>query len=236
MKRCVIACGKLWVADLAERVARSSGWSCELVTTRHELSVASLQKMQPDVIFFPHWSWGISPEIFERWECIIFHMTDLPYGRGGSPLQNMIVRGHRQTSITALRCVHEMDAGPIYMKRPLSLQGSAQDIYVQATFIIESMICELLVARPQPKPQMGEPVCFNRRRPEDGDISTLFDLSEVYDYIRMLDAEGYPPAFIETEHLQLSFSRALYRGERILADVVIQKKGRAMVKDGKGNA
>jgi len=225
MKRCVIACGKLWVADVAERVARASGWSCELVTTRDGLNVAALEKIKPEVIFFPHWSWKIPPEIFERWECVIFHMTDLPYGRGGSPLQNLIVRGHRQTSITALRCVQEMDAGPVYMKRPLSLQGSAQDIYVQTTFIIESMMSEMLVARPQPQPQEGDPVCFNRRRPEDGDISPLSDVSEVYDYIRMLDAEGYPPAFIETEHLHLSFSRAQYRGERILADVVIQRKG-----------
>jgi len=37
--------------------------------------------------------WIILKEIFENYEIILFHMTDLPYGRGGSPLQNLIVRG-----------------------------------------------------------------------------------------------------------------------------------------------
>ena len=31
-------------------------------------------------------------EIHENYKCIIFHMTDLPFGRGGSPLQNLISR------------------------------------------------------------------------------------------------------------------------------------------------
>ena len=47
-------------------------------------------------------------------------MTDLPYGRGGSPLQNLIVRGHKHTMISAIKCVKELDAGPIYLKKPLT--------------------------------------------------------------------------------------------------------------------
>lgn len=224
MKRCVIASSKIWVGDLAERVAQTTGWSCFLVTSKEGLNLATLEESNPEIIFFPHWSWKIPADIFQRWECVIFHMTDLPYGRGGSPLQNLIVRGHFQTFITALQCVEEMDSGPIYMKRPLSLQGRAQDVYVQATFIIEDMMKEILKYRPQPSPQQGEPVYFVRRRPEDGDISALHKLSQVYDYIRMLDGEGYPPAFLETEYLRLMFSRAQNLGDRILADVVIRRK------------
>ena len=44
-------------------------------------------------------------------------MTDLPYGRGGSPLQNLIINGHKETMMSALRCVQELDAGPIYLKK-----------------------------------------------------------------------------------------------------------------------
>ena len=75
-------------------------------------------------VLVPHWSWIIPATIHERFEVVIFHMTDLPYGRGGSPLQNLIVRGHERTMISAIRCVEEMDAGPVYLKRELSLHGS----------------------------------------------------------------------------------------------------------------
>ncbi len=56
-------------------------------------------------------------------------MTDLPYGRGGSPLQNLIQRGHTSTMLTALRCGAGLDTGDVYLKQPLSLHGSAEEIF-----------------------------------------------------------------------------------------------------------
>ena len=56
-------------------------------------------------------------------------MTDLPYGRGGSPLQNLIVRGWKETKVLALKVVEELDAGPIYYKKRLAYMGR-QKIYI----------------------------------------------------------------------------------------------------------
>ena len=64
------------------------------VRERQGLSLEALRAIDPDFVFFPHWSWLIPEDIHGRFECVIFHMTDVPYGRGGSPLQNLIVRGH----------------------------------------------------------------------------------------------------------------------------------------------
>jgi methionyl-tRNA formyltransferase len=68
----------------------------------------------PRYVFFAHWSWKIPRAVYEAHECVIFHMTDVPFGRGGSPLQNLISRGIYETKLSALRCVEEMDAGPVY--------------------------------------------------------------------------------------------------------------------------
>ncbi|MDZ7775689.1 MAG: hypothetical protein U5L09_08895 [Bacteroidales bacterium] len=87
------------------------------------------------------------------------------------------------------------------------------------------MMNEIITKKPEPKPQQGEPVLFKRRKPEMSNIAELEDLEKVYDYIRMLDAEGYPKAFIETEKFRFEFSRASYKSnETILADVKIFKK------------
>jgi len=40
----------------------------------------------------------------------------------------------------------------------------------------------------------------------------------------MVDAKGYPKAFIETENLRLGFSRAAFKSGYILADVKIMPK------------
>jgi methionyl-tRNA formyltransferase len=166
----------------------------------------------------------IPDEIHDRFECVVFHMTDLPYGRGGTPLQNLIVRGHKETKLSALRCAAELDAGPIYLKRPLSLAGTAEDIFSRATDAMQEMIVEIVRRRPEPEPQKGEPTVFPRRRPEDGNFAKLERLKEIYDYIRMLDAEGYPPAFLETEHFRFEFSGASIEHGAVQAKVSIRKR------------
>lgn len=189
-----------------------------------ELNSSFLADFEPRFIFFPHWSWKIPADIYEGFECVIFHMTDLPFGRGGSPLQNLIVRGISDTQLTALRCVAALDAGPIYMKRPLSLFGTAEEILLRASKLtgemIESIVCKQLT----PQSQVGDPTIFRRRTPQDGDLAELDELEKVFDYIRMLDADGYPPAFIETEHFRLEFSRASLKSDSIVADVKIFRK------------
>lgn len=220
----VIADNHRWLRGLELNVVTRSGQQCVLISNPAELTLNFLDKLSPKYIFFPHWSHIIPTEIYERYECVIFHMTDLPFGRGGSPLQNLISRGIYETQISALRCVRELDAGPIYMKRPLSLYGSAQEIYMRANAVIEDMIVSIIKDEPKPLEQSGEPVVFKRRNERDGDITSLKTLDQVNDFIRMLDADGYPCAFLETENLRFEFSRASVRADHVLADVVIKRK------------
>ncbi|PIT86549.1 MAG: methionyl-tRNA formyltransferase [Candidatus Magasanikbacteria bacterium CG10_big_fil_rev_8_21_14_0_10_43_6] len=195
-----------------------------LITDKKDLTLARMQELNPRYIFFPHWSWIIPPAIFEAYECIVFHMTDLPYGRGGSPLQNLIVRGYKTTTLSAIRVVQDYDAGDVYMKEDLSLDGTAQDILKRVSDATFRMIPTFVDTEPTATPQAGEVVLFERRKPSDGNIAALKELGAVYDYIRMLDAEGYPPAFIETETLRCTFTDAEIRDGRVNATVSITLK------------
>lgn len=199
-------------------------YSITRVRSREELSIDRLTRAEPEYVFFPHWSWIIPEEIHTRFECVIFHMTDLPYGRGGSPLQNLIAHGHTETTLTALKCTRELDAGPIYLKRPLSLSGTAEEILQRAAALIGDMIVEIVETHPQPAPQQGEVVSFRRRRTENGDLSRLESLGQIYDYIRMLDADGYPPAFVESGRFHFEFTEALPAADHVEAKVRIREK------------
>jgi methionyl-tRNA formyltransferase len=178
------------------------------IVSPEELKSVALWTVRPDWIFFPHWSWIIPEDIYANFRCVIFHMTDLPYGRGGSPLQNLIVRGHKATKISAIVCSKGLDTGDIYRKRDLSLEGTAEQILVRASDVIEEMIRDLLEQSPVPEPQNGEVTIFARRTPADGDISGLTNTKSVYDYIRMLDADGYPRAFANIGAIAMEFSEA----------------------------
>lgn len=89
---------------------------------------------------------------------------------------------------------------------------------------MESLIVDIVESHPTPIPQEGEVVEFKRRRPQDGDIASLSNLEQVYDFIRMLDAEGYPPAFLQTEHMQFEFSEAVKDEEWVDAKVRIRRR------------
>ncbi len=197
-----------------------------LIDDKEKFNLTFLKKHQVNKIFIPHWSYIIPAEIYLNYECIVFHMTDLPYGRGGSPLQNLIVRGHMETKISALRVVRELDAGPIYLKRDLSLTGTAEEIFIRGNKVIELMISEIISKNLEPKKQEGEIVKFKRRKPEDSDISAVEDLRKTYNYIRMLDADGYPHAFLETSKLKFEFTKANFNTDEqiITAHVRIFKK------------
>jgi len=192
---------------------------------KQELNLNAIESIKPDYIFFPHWSFIIPEEIYKNYNCIVFHMTDLPFGKGGSPLQNLISRGIYQTKISAIKVVKELDSGPIYLKKDFSLHGNAEEIFIRASKVISEMIDEIIKTQPEPIGQEGTPVTFKRRTPEMSNIETIKDIVKLFDYIRMLDAEGYPKAFFENENFRFEFSRALQKSDNsIIADVRISKK------------
>jgi len=200
-------------------------YECKLITQNEELNISFLEKWNPDYIFFPHWSNIIPEDIFNNFKCIVFHMTDLPFGRGGSPLQNLILRGYEKTKISAIKVISEIDAGDIYLKRDLSLNGTAYEIYNRASLIIIEMIKHIIKNNPTPIPQNGEVVNFQRRKPSESNFFEINELKSLYNFIRMLDAPGYPYAFIETKHFNLKFQNAeLDNDSKILANVIITKK------------
>lgn len=197
----------------------------KVISKKEDLNYEDIQHFNPDYIFFPHWSYLIPESIFTDFECVVFHMTDLPFGRGGSPLQNLISRGIKETKISSLSVQKELDAGPIYLKENLNLCGTAEEIFIRASKIIfNKMITYIIENKPIPQEQQGEVVEFKRRRPEDGKLLPTMSLEEMYDYIRMLDGEGYPPAFMKFGNYKLNFSRASLKNGKIVADVEITEE------------
>ena len=102
MSEYLVATVKSWnVKRFKEFTPLLPGKWC-LVMSPDELNRA-LTRIDPEYIFFPHWSWVVPAEITEKYECVCFHMTDVPYGRGGSPLQNLIALGHKETMNNSIK-------------------------------------------------------------------------------------------------------------------------------------
>jgi methionyl-tRNA formyltransferase len=221
----IVAGCKEWNRQAFEILTQGRDEAWHFVRNEDELRSA-LATTSPRYIFFLHWNWRVPAEVWGKVECVCFHMTDVPYGRGGAPLQNLIAAGHENTVVTALRMVEDMDAGPVYVKRPMSLEGRAIDIYDRAGAISVDIIRWMVQAEPVPQPQLGEPVIFKRRTPAQSELPTEGDLVGIYNHIRMLDAPGYSLAFLEYGQLRVEFSNARMVDEEIVAEVVVRKRPR----------
>lgn len=226
MENILIVSEKSWNKELVSYLQSTMPqYAFYLISQKEDFTVERIGSISPVKIFIPHWSYIIPSAIFERYECIVFHMTDLPYGRGGSPLQNLIVRGLTATKLSALRVEVGLDTGPVYLKMDLSLSGTAEEIFVRVNKLVGKMIVEIIQNNLQPVPQEGDPVVFKRRKSEQSDMSGLEKLEEIFDYIRMLDADGYPHAYIEKGEFRYEFTRASIKADgSIVADVKITKK------------
>lgn len=217
---CIFASCKPWHRSSFDELNSEGEMDWKWVSTPKEL-IQTLQEGEPRYIFFLHWNWLVPTEIFSRHECVCFHMTDVPYGRGGSPLQNLIKAGKTTTKLTALRMVEEMDAGPVYAKREMPLYGKAQDIYLRAGKLSIEIVRWMIKTQPTPVPQQGEATIFKRRKPEESELPESGTLASIYDHIRMLDAESYPLAYIKHGNLRITFSDASLNNGELQAKVTI---------------
>ena len=217
----VVGCHE-WTRRIFEDRLRLYSGSWTYIDRKENLTVEALSRIDPRAVFFLHWSWKVQESITRRFECIGFHMTDLPYGRGGTPLQNLILRGHKATKLSAFRLTDEMDAGPVYLKDTLSLEGSAQEIYYRSCRLAAQMIQKITEGVSEPSVQTGTITTFERRTPEQSELPSTGELNDLYDFIRMLDAEGYPQAFLECGRYRLEFSDAIKSSDMVTARVRIK--------------
>ena len=217
----VICNSKNWF-DLSEET--SSQHRILNIRNKEELSLDVLKNFQPDLVFFPHWNWIVEKEIFNRFTCVVFHTAPLPYGRGGSPIQNLIKRGHTSSPVCALSMSDEIDSGPIYDQLDISLEGNLSEIFKRLNKAINLLIDRLIEDLPEPKEQDGEIKVFKRLSHKDNEISIDASFEEFYNKIRMLDDDSYPNAYLKLENTIIEFSKINKVSNEIFCKVRIAQK------------
>lgn len=223
-KTFVLATLKPWNIKTFNEVIKHYPGNWHLITDPDDLTIEKIKLLNPEYIFFPHWSNIVPNEIINFTDCICFHESDLPFGRGGSPIQNLIALGYKETSLSALKMTKEIDSGPIYLKKKLSLEGLGEEIYIRSSRLIAEMIKKIISENLKPEKQYGKPTFFYRRKPGESMINKEVDnLENLFNFIRMLDAETYPKAFLIHGDFKYEISRPALKTKEIVADIKISK-------------
>jgi methionyl-tRNA formyltransferase len=201
----------------------------DLIHIRHKKELEAIKDFQSsDNLLFIHWNWLVPREITDKYKCICFHMTDLPYGRGGSPLQNLLMRDASSTKISAIKMTQVLDAGPVYLKRDLALRGSALDIYLRAGQLSLIMAKDIISGDIQPTPQVGKVVEFERLAPANNLIQeNNLSLEHFKNMVRMVDAPGYPNAYILYGNLKIIFRNVNQKDDKLFGKFTVERKKNA---------
>ena len=73
----------------------------------------AIAEFSPDLILFYGWSKIIPDNLVAKYNCLMLHPSPLPRYRGGSPLQNQIIRGETKSAVTIFLMDQGIDTGPI---------------------------------------------------------------------------------------------------------------------------
>ena len=153
-----------------------------------------LKKNQIDIAFFYGWSWFVSNKVIDNFLCICLHPSKLPLFRGGSPIQNQILRGVYDSAVTVFRMNKKIDQGQIFMQKRLSLKGDIKKILFNISKIGTKITFKLLSEFNKKKivfyKQKGKK-SFYKRRTEKDNQKNLNDLKKItyrqlHDYLRSL--------------------------------------------------
>ena len=190
-----------------------------LLSSPKKLTINYLKRKKPEIIFFPDWSWIIPNEIISNYKCICFHESNLPKFRGGSPIQNQIIRGITKTKTTAFIMNEKIDAGDIILQKDLSLEGSIQEIFSRMSENDYSLILKIMNGKYKRRKQSGKPTTYSRRKPKESELKSLnHSVNYLYNFIRMLE-DPYPNAFIRIGKQKLIFKKAIYNNKKLLVEV-----------------
>ena len=194
-----------------------------LITNKKYVNFQYLKKKKFTKIFVPYWNYKIPEKICKNFNLYGFHSTPLPFGRGGSPIQNMIIRGYNNSSLCAFKLEKDFDSGKIYLKKKFSLKGSGQEILQKLDNLLVDMIIQLVKKNIKPKPQKGKPTFFKRRSGIDNILPTNKNLITLFNHIRMLDIKDHPNSNITLNNTKINFFDAKKYKNFIEAKVKIEK-------------
>jgi len=210
-----------WAIELFEKLTKNNT-DFILIKNPKKLTYKFVAKINPKFIFFPDWSWIIPENIVNNFECICIHESDLPKFRGGSPIQNQIIRGIKKTKSTAFLMNNELDAGSILLKRVLSLEGSLDQIFKRMIENDYKIIHQIMNGKYNLKKQTGKPTLYKRRTPKQSELKNLnYSKLYLYNFIRMLD-DPYPNAFIKIGKKKIVFKSAKFNGKKLSCEVEIE--------------
>lgn len=130
---------------------------------------------------------------------LVVHESDLPLGKGFSPLSWQILEEKNSIPICLLEMAEKIDAGPVVLRDELNFEGHELVDELrkkQGEKTVELCLRYLGFDQiPRGVHQTGEETFYKRRRPEDSRLDINASIYENFNLLRIVDNTKYPAFF-----------------------------------------
>lgn len=130
---------------------------------------------------------------------LVVHESDLPHGKGWSPVTWQVLEGKSDIPVTLFEASENVDSGVIYAQDFIKLDGTEllPEIKDEQGRITIKLILDFVSKYPHIKgvKQVGQESFYNRRKPKDSEIDTNLSIEDQFNLLRVCDNERYPAHF-----------------------------------------
>jgi methionyl-tRNA formyltransferase len=144
----------------------------------------------------------------------VVHESDLPQGKGWSPLTWQILEGKNRIPVTLLEAADRVDSGPIYNQHWIEFKEHELIDELRAEQAkATNALCHWFInnfpeSAQQARNQIGEESFYKRRRPQDSALDPNKTIAEQFNLLRVVDNERYPAWFsLEGNLFKIKISR-----------------------------
>lgn len=132
---------------------------------------------------------------------LVIHESELPKGKGWSPLTWQILEGKNKIPITLFEAAEGVDSGAIYFQDYIMLDGHELNDEIKHKQGIKTieLILQFFDCYPEIKSeiQQGEESFYLKRTPQDSKLDINQNISSQFNLLRVCDNERYPAFFIK---------------------------------------
>lgn len=130
---------------------------------------------------------------------LVVHESDLPEGKGWSPLTWQVLEGKKKIPVTLIEASEKIDSGVIYDQLFIELDGSEliNEIRQKQAEATQQLIINFLNSYPHNngEPQRGNESFYPRRKPESSKLDVNRTIAEQFNLLRVCDNDRYPAFF-----------------------------------------
>lgn len=198
MRIAIVTSRGSWKLDCLSELTRHWTANGHSVSTVYEAQ----EVPKGDFLFILGCTFILPPEILSRNKHnLVVHESELPKGRGWTPIAWLVEGGSDRIPLTMIEAERRVDAGPVYQRSEVVLEGHElvdeiralvmQEIIEMCKRFVEH--CEELVS--MARDQEGEATYFPRRNRESSRLNPDMTIAEQFDKLRIVDNQNYPAFF-----------------------------------------